>query len=588
MSVGPSYKSIDLSDSSMDLSTTQLSVFLNIVAAFLMVFAVWLFVSFKQAGNRKYALFLISISLYVGGYGIELLQQDIKHMLWMTHVEYIGICFIPGYWLLFVCEFLGFTKLARRLSLPLVLIASLLLTIKLTDQWHQLFYDNVEAIDYHGSSVLRIEHGVFYWIFQIYAYSCFFTSLYLLIKNHWHLPGHFKKQIKFMVFALFVAITPDVLFFLNWIQTPIDLSPFALSISAAIVFYAFIVLRTGTTVPIARNYVVEHLPFGIITVDTELRILDCNQYARDELQLNIGTVGQTLSSFRDLEFIQKPELIKEDRLKLIHEKWFEFSMSPVSEKKNTTCGYVVTFKDVSAQKRFIDSLERSLSEQHQEFEKTKSSLLEVSEQERLKIGNDLHSSLCQDLSSLVLMGKTMLRGQHPNAAVGELKDTFNQFINEAISVNEMARNFSHCLAVNEVENELLEEELYAFSHSIQQLYKVNCELTYSSRISSLSDNEGTLIYRIIREAVFNALRHGAPKWIYIDLLEKNGHLLVNIINEGGNAIADDFSSIKKGLGLNQISNYAKALNAALLIIPNDNKDGTLVKLTIPKESACNG
>ncbi|MEE4241874.1 MAG: ATP-binding protein, partial [Desulfopila sp.] len=75
------------------------------------------------------------------------------------------------------------------------------------------------------------------------------------------------------------------------------------------------------------------------------------------------------------------------------------------------------------------------------------------------------------------------------------------------------------------------------------------------------------LYYIIREAVFNAARHGRPDKIEIHLLTEERRLRLEI-NDDGCGFSDE--STRKGIGLHTMKYRAKAIGANLII---DSREG---------------
>ncbi len=82
------------------------------------------------------------------------------------------------------------------------------------------------------------------------------------------------------------------------------------------------------------------------------------------------------------------------------------------------------------------------------------------------------------------------------------------------------------------------------------------------------------MYYIIREAVFNAARHGRPDNIHITLKVQDSYLEAVIEDDGCGFIE---SSIQKGIGLHTMKYRAKAIGATLT---TDSKEGNGTLITI--------
>ena len=70
----------------------------------------------RTKGSRELAVMMTAAAIYAFGYAMELQSADVKSMLSWIRIEYLGIPFIPYFWLLFAWSFSS----PRPLSRPVV------------------------------------------------------------------------------------------------------------------------------------------------------------------------------------------------------------------------------------------------------------------------------------------------------------------------------------------------------------------------------------------------------------------------------------------------------------------------------------
>ena len=110
---------------------------------------------------------------------------------------------------------------------------------------------------------------------------------------------------------------------------------------------------------------------------------------------------------------------------------------------------------------------------------------------------------------------------------------------------------------------------------VEKLFGVACELSFDGQVDYIDNSVASHIYYIIREAAFNAARHGEPDKIGITMDTKNHTLLVQIIDDG---TGFDPLSVRKGMGLHTIDYRAKAIGATFSLESNWQR-GTIVTVT---------
>lgn len=208
-----------------------------------------------------------------------------------------------------------------------------------------------------------------------------------------------------------------------------------------------------------------------------------------------------------------------------------------------------------------------------EMAKLERQVIAISEEERGKIGRDLHDDLGSHLSGVELLSKVLqqkLEKQAPEQA-GQLAIIRN-LIREAIGKTSRLSRGLYPVHIIEHGLEAAIEELLA---EIEQLYGVACSLIFDSHAEPLAGNIAPHVYYIIREALFNAARHARPDTIQI-VIQRNEHrLAVTIIDDGAGINGLDR---KTGLGLYTMQYRARAIGAVLDIQPGETS-GTVVTLS---------
>ena len=199
-------------------------------------------------------------------------------------------------------------------------------------------------------------------------------------------------------------------------------------------------------------------------------------------------------------------------------------------------------------------------------------IIAISEEERSKIGRDLHDDLGSHLSGVEILSKVLQQNleEHSPEQAKQLT-TIRKLIREAIEKTRWLSRGLYPVHVIEHGLETAIEELVA---EIEQLYPVHCRLSFDRQALPLAGNIAPNVYYIIREALFNAVRHGRPDTIRIIILRHNKRLSATIIDDG---LGLSEQGRTKGMGLHTMQYRAKAIGATLDIQPGEN-NGTVVTL----------
>ena len=121
--------------------------------------------------------------------------------------------------------------------------------------------------------------------------------------------------------------------------------------------------------------------------------------------------------------------------------------------------------------------------------------------------------------------------------------------------------------------------LLELTYSVEKLHNVNCRCHYEAQLLINDESVSAQLYRIVQEAINNAIKHGHAKNIDINLTEREERICLEILDDGvGIEEARDKSD---GMGLNIMHHRARMIGASLDVIRNP-EGGTLIRCAIPR------
>jgi len=198
-------------------------------------------------------------------------------------------------------------------------------------------------------------------------------------------------------------------------------------------------------------------------------------------------------------------------------------------------------------------------------------ILEISGREQRRIGQDLHDGLCQHLAGIGFMGKVLekkIAGHQPivPSDVVEIVDLIDQAIT-------LTREFARGLNPVRLQADGLMMALAELSAHVQKLFTISCRFEYS-RLILINDNVvATHLYRIVQEALNNAIKHGKADIVTI-MLRQEGDNCVLTVQDNGCGLGPTTGQ-GKGIGLN-IMRYRASMIGASLDIRNAESGGVMV------------
>ncbi|WP_395741258.1 sensor histidine kinase [Prosthecobacter sp.] len=187
-------------------------------------------------------------------------------------------------------------------------------------------------------------------------------------------------------------------------------------------------------------------------------------------------------------------------------------------------------------------------------------VLDAAEQERRKIGRDLHDDLCQRISATKMKAEVML-GMLP-AGDSRINSLAEQVAAELAESTVIARGMAWGLSPVGIEGQGLKDGLENVRRFAEQSYKVRCSLDYADISAHLTNSGQELLFRIAQELVINACKHSKPDILTITLRMEGDQVVLSVIHDGAPFSTPEETS-SQGMGLHLMGQRLRALSATL-------------------------
>jgi PAS domain S-box-containing protein len=234
-------------------------------------------------------------------------------------------------------------------------------------------------------------------------------------------------------------------------------------------------------------------------------------------------------------------------------RWIRDRAFPIRDENGVVYRIAGIAEDITERKRL----------QHQ--------ILEISEREQRRIGQDLHDGLSQHLTGLRMIATALERGleesKHPLA---QQASTIRDLISQAIG---QTRSLARGLSPVHMGIEGLILSLQKLAEGVELQTGVSCTFR-STPFMTIDDTfVATHLYRITQEAVNNAIRHGRASSVVISLECNSDHGWLTISDNGVGMSAK--ARRGEGMGLHIMSDRAQMIGGALIVSAGPN-GGTVV------------
>jgi signal transduction histidine kinase len=203
-------------------------------------------------------------------------------------------------------------------------------------------------------------------------------------------------------------------------------------------------------------------------------------------------------------------------------------------------------------------------------------LLEISDREQRRIGQDLHDDLCQQLTGIEFMSQSLEQNLAakfaPEAAAAA---EITKLVRGAISdTRDLARGLSPVM----LEADGLMPALQQLADNTDKLFNVPCQLCSDASVRVADNAVAIHLYRIAQEAVSNAIKHGRARQICIRLADANDK--VTLLIEDNGAGFTHRNAHRAGMGL-QIMHYRAGMIGGNLTVDSHTGEGTRITCSFP-------
>jgi PAS domain S-box-containing protein len=205
-------------------------------------------------------------------------------------------------------------------------------------------------------------------------------------------------------------------------------------------------------------------------------------------------------------------------------------------------------------------------------------LLEISDREQARMGQDLHDGLCQKLVSIAFDNDSL----EQKLAARELPETQATRAIAALldDVITEARALSRGLFPVQLETDGLGLALQQLAVNVSSRFKVDCDVDCPQPVPVRDNAAATHLYRIAQEAVNNAIKHGKVSSISIQLIVTGDQLRLTVSDDG---VGIPLPLNSTGMGLHIMEYRARNIGGTLNI-ERGKSGGTVVSCLAPQQS----
>src|SRR6266571_28102 len=204
-------------------------------------------------------------------------------------------------------------------------------------------------------------------------------------------------------------------------------------------------------------------------------------------------------------------------------------------------------------------------------------ILAVSDREQQRLGQELHDGLCQHLTAVAFMARSVaLRLRNHRVIDAADIEKIAELVNSAATDT---RNISQALHRTDVDAASLVTALQDLVD--REIWKIPCRLEVKPSFHVTDDATAAQLYRIAREAVINANKHAQAREIVIKLERLPRGMVLRVTDDGVGC--SNGPKLAPGLGFH-IMNYRAQVMGGRLDIESPKRGGTRVSCYLPNKA----
>src|SRR6201993_2777055 len=241
--------------------------------------------------------------------------------------------------------------------------------------------------------------------------------------------------------------------------------------------------------------------------------------------------------------------------------WARWEVRPWRAADGTVGGLLILTEDITRSKE----AEETLSDMTRK-------LIEAQEQERARIGRELHDDINQRLAMLSLELEQLQ--ENPS----EVQSRVQELRNHMAELSNDVQAMSHDLHSSKLEYLGVVAGIKSWCKEFGERQRV--EIDFSNDVhSALPFEIGLSLFRVLQEALHNATKHSGVKRVEIQLREDSGGIHL-IIRDSGKGFDVEAALQGKGLGLTSMRERVRLVNGTISI-ESKPMGGTTIHVRVP-------
>lgn len=318
----------------------------------------------KQPGALALLGLIFCGKIWAFGYAFELCATSLSTAIFWANFQYLGISFIAGFALLLALQYSGKQHYLNGKTYALMFFQGYtIFPLVMSDPWTHAYRKDPYLKDVGGFYVLMFERTPWVFLNMAVAYGLILTASTIFWQAYRKSTHLIRNQALVMFLALTVPMIFSVMFYTGWTPIPmLDLTPMSFSLTGLMLALALRKWSLFDLAPVARDRLVDQLPYPVFVADISGRVVDANRAAREvvrqfekRVQSNIGLALEALG-------------FQHSNSATVEQRYYQLERSAMHDLAGNQVGETIVLRDGTAQKEIEQNLKsaRDMAEQASE------------------------------------------------------------------------------------------------------------------------------------------------------------------------------------------------------------------------------
>jgi len=543
--------------------------------------SVYGFSRWRTLGAKELTLCSLVSALWAGANALEIAGNDLPTKLFWANIQYLAFSMVPLTCLAMVLRFSGKDRFLTLRNAVLALIVPLATSVLV---WLDPILGLVRhsfSLDSQGAfPVIAKELGPWFWVHCAYSYGVMLSTILVLIRTLREKGLYYRHQtVVFLIgFGLVFIVNISYVLKLGPIRR-FDLTPIILSMAATIFWLGIFRYRLYRILPVARNTVFERIANGILVIDKDGLLIDCNEAALRIFGLDgrtcIGkSLGDILPELRATVDANKPFsdgsfLTFQNELRVVsggRENFFSLSASHLPDSRDPDA-LVLVVTDIN-----------EFRNAHNQILRQREELAAAAEKD--KLGRDLHDILGQMLNFALIQCDEALKEtekENHGMAASHMERLKRLLSSSQDDLRDSVHEMREAKYLDISLSSLLEKEANVFTQCCD--IPVSIRISQSMRTFPFSTSQKIHLVRAVKEALNNIASHAKASTVVISL-ESGPDGIRLCVEDDGVGLDAAGQAQPCGAGLDIMDERALSLGGRR-VIESENGGGTRVILMFP-------